>query len=175
MLIKLDHGDNKIMWIKLDQGMQMVARLLAEQRFANNRLCQVVNKRIGSQSDALTDLDGIGGELAFCYLVNAWPDLSVHPRRGGYDCITPRGHRVDVKTSMHESAQLIATLGKRIGDADAYALMVGTFPVYRCAGWAWASDLLNPENVTDLGYGPTYAMPQDKLNPIETRQEEMTK
>lgn len=142
----------------------MVARLLAEQRHATNRQAQVTNRRIGPQSDAETDLNGIGGELAFCLLANCCPDLSVSPRRGGWDCTTQRGSRVDVKTSRYEDAQLVATIGKRLTDADVYVLMVGTFPVYRLAGWCTAAQLLRTENVTDLGYGPTYALSQAQLS-----------
>lgn len=149
--------------IRLDTGWQLVARMLSEQRYATNRGMGVTNGRIGKQSDEDTDLNGIGGELAFCLAANCCPDLSVSPRRGGADCVTPDGVRWDVKTSSHENARLIATLSKRLQDADAYVLIVGTFPLYRVAGWAWASELLTPGNITDLGYGRTYALAQDKL------------
>ncbi len=155
-------------YIKLDTGQQMIARMLAEQRHAMNRQAGVRNARIGAQDDAFTDLNGIGGELAFCILANVCPDLRISPRRGGEDCLTARGWRVDVKTSKYEDAQLIAVLGKLAYSDDAwvYVLMIGVFPLYRCAGWAWGSELLRKENITDLGYGPTYALPQAALRPF---------
>jgi hypothetical protein len=153
-------------FVKLDVGEQAVARLLAEQRYTSNRIGGVVNARIGCQSDAMTDLNGIGGELAFCRVVNVWPDLSINPRHGGADCVTMRGYRVDVKTSSHEDAQLIAHRGKSLGAADVYVLVVGTFPLYRIVGWAWAAELIRADRLTDLGYGLTYALPQRELRPV---------
>jgi len=151
-------------FLKLDTGQQMVARLIAEQRYAVNRARGIVDARIGAQSADLTDLNGIGGELAFAVITNVMPDLTISPRRGGADCVTSRGYTVDVKTSVHDDAQLIAHRGKSAGDAQVYVLVVGEFPMYRIVGWAWASELLQPQNIADLGYGPTYALQQDKLH-----------
>ena len=48
-------------------------------------------------------------------------------------------------------------------DSDVYVLLVGEMPTYRIAGYAMAEELINPATLTDLGYGPVYALPQDKL------------
>jgi hypothetical protein len=48
-----------------------------------------------------------------------------------------------------------------------FALMVGSFPVYRCAGYMAAKDLLSDEHLTDLGHGPVYAASQAELFSIE--------
>jgi len=55
------------------------------------------------------------------------------------------------------------TKNKTIDDAGIYVLMIGEFPTYRLAGWAYSIVLLNDANITDLGYGPTYALNQNEL------------
>jgi len=155
--------------IMLSESEQAIAQYLATARTVSNRTGGIANKRVGPQSDELTDLNGIGGELAFCRLVNVWPDVSISPRKGGADCLV-RDKRVDVKTTTYETGRLVVVPGKGREDADIYVLMVGTFPgPYRVAGWAYASEVLMAERLTDLGHGPTYAVPQDELRAWSTR------
>jgi len=106
----------------------------------------------------------VGAEIAFCKLYNIYPDLTITHRSGGYDCITCSGAKVDVKATIYFSGKLLAVINKHKSDADIYVLMVGKFPTYTWVGWAKAGDLLSDENIIDLGYGPTYALSQDKLN-----------
>jgi hypothetical protein len=47
---------------------------------------------------------------------------------------------------------LIVKKTKTIEDADVYALMVGTFPSYRYAGFILAQDIIKEENLMDWGY-----------------------
>jgi hypothetical protein len=142
-----------------------VARFLASLRHQNDRQAGVVNQRIGPQSDEFTDLNGLGGELAFCKLVNVWPDLTTEPRRGGYDCIV-NGWRVDVKTTEYRGGKLVASLSKRVEDVDVFALVTGAFPgAYRIAGWAWAVELLQDHTIGNLGHGQGYILEQRELEP----------
>ena len=150
--------------VTLDEGTQYTAQRLAQLRYQSNREAGVDNGRIGPQSDWQTDLDGIGAELAFCQLTNLWPDLSIKPRKGGADCRSHRGKTIDVKTTRHSGGRLLATTDKQLEDADIYVLMVGSFPTYTWIGWATAEELLNRKNITDLGYGPTYALEQSALH-----------
>jgi len=153
--------------VTLDQGQQAVARLLAQLRHQNNRANGVPDRKVGQQPPDYTDLNGIGGELAFCILANVCPDMSISPRSGSYDCLL-NGYRVDVKTTRYvRTPMLCVYIGKRLSDADIYVLMVGEMPVYRCAGWTWADELLRRENIRDLGYGPTYVLPSAALHPWE--------
>jgi hypothetical protein len=47
---------------------QKIVQYIARSRFEVNRKNGVKNSRKGKQSDHLTDLDGFGGEFAFCKL-----------------------------------------------------------------------------------------------------------
>ena len=112
-------------------------------------------------------IDGFGAELAFCKLINVYPDFNIQPRQGGPDCVW-LNHTVDVKTTRYPKGKLIACLRKLDLAADCYALMLMVDDgQYRYVGIARGADLLRPERVTDLGYGDTYGIPQDEVT--ETR------
>ena len=154
--------------ITLDATEVVIAQMLAAMRFTVARMAGVVNRRIGDQSDYQTDLEGMASELAFCKAFNYWPDLTVGPRKGGWDVEGRGGEKIDVKVTKYEEGKLLATLKKRPEDADYYVLMVGECPEYRLAGYASAGELLKAENITDLGHGKGYAMQQDQLNQFKT-------
>jgi hypothetical protein len=67
--------------VVLNPSEQRIARWLAQSRYHSARKAQVTNKRIGPQSDAETDLEGIGAELAAAKALNVYPDLSAAIRR----------------------------------------------------------------------------------------------
>jgi len=150
------------MIVELNEAEQKLAIFLAKARHQNARKKMVVNHRIGPQSDELTDLEGIAGEIAFCKIMNLYPDLQTEfiP---GYDCILPDGTRVDVKTTKYENGKLLSAPWKEPKDIDAFALMVGQMPKYRYAGMMKTSDLLQEHRKTNLGHGVGYAATQDEL------------
>jgi len=150
--------------VTLDRGEQQVATVLATGRHHVNRKRDIANKRIGPQSDELTDLEGIAAEMAFCRIMNFYPDLGLEPRSGGFDCQSPSGITIDVKTTTYPSGMLLAVGGKKLDDADVYVLMIGKFPTYTWVGWAEAAELLDRNNIKDLGHGPTYALEQHRLH-----------
>lgn len=138
-------------------------RLLAKTRYEANRRENVTNMRMGDQSDEFTDLEGLSGEIAFCLLFNIFPDISLTPRAGSPDCISRKGATVDVKTTKYRSGKLLERASTK-SKAEIYVLMVGEFPEYECVGWVESRELFKAENLTDLGHGETYALPQSKLN-----------
>lgn len=144
---------------------ERLARFIARERQSTNRSADVANKRVGPQTDEDTDREGIAAEIAFARLANVYPDLSTNIRRGSFYCKLRDGRTVDVKTTTYPRGNLIAIVGKRVANADIYALMIGPAPTFTFAGWAKASDLLN-EPTSELGYGPTHALPQARLEKI---------
>ena len=150
------------MIIELNEAEQKLAIFLAKARHQNARKKMVVNHRMGPQSDETTDLEGIAGEIAYCKLMNLYPDLQTEfiP---GYDCLLPDGTRVDVKTTKYPNGKLISATWKDIGDIDAFALMVGEMPKYRYAGIMKASELLQEKRKQNLGHGIVYVATQDEL------------
>lgn len=152
------------MTVTLTDVEQRLARFVAHQREAANRDAGIVNARIGPQSDQMTDLLGVGGEIAFARLFNVYPDLTIGARAGGADC-TIGPYRLDVKTTHYAAGRLLAHTNKSLLAADVYALLEADFPRYRFCGFARAGDLLHPSRLMDLGHGPTYGMPQVDLRP----------
>jgi hypothetical protein len=149
--------------VTLNEAEQKLAQYLAKKRYLSQRANGVANMKMGPQSNEETDLEGISGEIAFCKLFNCYPDLTGEP--GPYDTWMKDAGSVDVKTTHYERGRLLAVKHKdETPLPDIYALMIGKFPEYRFAGWAWAFDLIDPDRLTDLGHGPTYCLEQNELN-----------
>lgn len=58
----------------LNEAEQRLCRYLAKARCAVNRASGKPNPIIGPQLQEETELEGIGGELAFCKLYQIYPD-----------------------------------------------------------------------------------------------------
>lgn len=146
-----------------------LAQLLSALRNQVNRSATVTNGRVGPQSDHQTDMDGMVAEMAFCRAHNYWPDLSIAPRSGSADCIGRDGRRIDIKATRYRNGKLLAVPGKRQEPSDIYVLGVVSDEHVDFIGWASAAELLNDSNLIDLGHGPTYALPQDRLHPMRQK------
>ena len=149
--------------IKLNKAEQKLAQYLARCRYENNRRENVVDRKIGPQSNNDTDLNGIGAELAFCKLFNLYPDIEID-HRPQEDAIFHDGTKVDIKTTPYKNGRLITPIWKKQIHTDLYALMIGKFPEYRLAGIVTADKLFQDENIVNLGYGNTYALEQVDLD-----------
>jgi hypothetical protein len=158
--------------VTLNDQEQVIAKALARKRHQTARSAGVANARMGPQSDEQTDLEGLAAEIAFCKLHNVFPDFSLYARKGGADCRVPdwagepgRTIGVDVKQTCYPNGRLLVRLTKDPLDPEvqAFALMVGTFPAYRYAGYYPAHLVFDPANVKDLGRGPGYVIEQSRL------------
>ena len=149
------------MVVLLNETEQIIAKILAERRYKNNRARGVVDRQIGGQSSEETDLNGLGAEMAFAKMFNVYPDLGDVP--GKEDGITRKGYTYDVKTTKYKNGRLLAVMSKQIEDCNLYVLMIGEFPSYRIVGYARAEDLLSGNYIDDLGRGPGHAMKQTEF------------
>jgi len=152
------------MKITLNKAEQKLAEYLAKARYNNARRNKVKDKKAGDQSNEFTDLNGIGGEIAFCKMFNLYPDTETDlidlPDE---DCTLHSGHAVDVKATKYANGRLIVALWKRDAKVDLYALMVGEFPTYRYVGMCRKEDVVNDGTIRDLGHGDTFALDQPDL------------
>lgn len=148
--------------ITLNEAEQRLARFIAVKRHAMNRSTNTTDRKIGPQSNEETDLEGIGAELAFCKLMNVYPDLQCENRPVA-DATLPCGKTVDVKSTTYEDGKLAVTLWKK-PTVDLFALMVGRFPTYRLAGFRPAQEVISLLNIGNLGHGETYVLEQWQLN-----------
>jgi hypothetical protein len=153
-------------YITLNPTERRLAQFIAKGRYERSRKRGIEDRKQGDQSNEMTDLEGMAAEIAFCRYMNLFPALDIG-RYEDWDCILPDGRKVDVKTTVYPSGRLLAVTWKKPKQIDLFALMVGAFPVYRCAGYMTAKDLLSDEHLTDLGHGPVYAASQAELLNIE--------
>ena len=115
------------------------------------------------------NLNGFGAELSFCRLCNVPFDSSTIENANHFnmpDCIVEPYGIIDVKTTKYKTGVLLAGKHKKESKANAYALMVGSFPEYVFMGWAYKEELFKEENLRDLGKGTSYCLSQDRLRHI---------
>lgn len=146
--------------VTLTEAEVRLADYIGRRRDQVNRAAGVIDRRRDATGEI--DRDGFGAELALARILNVYPDLSLSPRQGGGDLLWG-GVWVDVKQTGREYGRLIATAWKNGEDVPLYALMTGTMPSFTFRGFAPAHALLAADRLTDLGYGPTYVLPQDAL------------
>jgi hypothetical protein len=151
-----------IMQITLDLHEQEIVRGIALARHQNNIDRGSRSYKMGGGDDLLINLEGTGGEFAFCKLKNIYPDMTIdHPIP--FDCYINGHGFIDVKTTKKPNGMLLVGTWKYRSVPSYYALMVGEFPTYEFKGFFPGNDLFNDGNLVDLGHGPTYGIPQDRL------------
>lgn len=115
-----------------------------------------------------TRLDGFVAEFAFAKKFNYWPDMNPAMNPEGVDFTLRNGLTVDIKTTRRANGRLITYPDKKNKACDIYILTVLTSDdTVEFKGYATKEELFADSSIVDLGYGPTYAVDQNKLRPIE--------
>lgn len=158
----------KFIKVTLNNAEQRLSHYIAKRRYLNARKNNVTNAKVGGQSNEQTDLDGIAAEIAFCKVMNVYPDLSIEDpsKLPDWDCVLPDGTTVDVKSTRYKNGHLVAVRKKATSSTEVYALVTGAFPNYTIVGTATKDELIREENLKDLGCGTNYALEQDQLRSI---------
>ena len=157
----------------LNEAEQRLAQYLAKRRHDAARMDGIPDMKMGPQSAYDTDLEGIAAEIAFCKIMNVYPDTDiVVGTRPISDAYTTSMGSVDVKATKYKNGRLLATTKKQANHPDSYALMVGEFPRYKFVGWVPAEELLMKKNIRDLGHGEGYALDQSMLRKPESEEGE---
>jgi|26BtaG_2_1085354.scaffolds.fasta_scaffold71528_1 hypothetical protein len=155
--------------IKLNAIEQGLVLILVEKRREENLKSDYTfeDMNLGDNNAEEKMKNAIGAELAFCKLVNSYPDLQYKDRRIS-DTRLSNGKTVDVKNTDKEEGNLLVPLWKDRKQSDIYVLMIGTFPEYRCAGYAAKDEVFLDQNISDPGlHGrPVYFVRQVDLAPI---------
>jgi hypothetical protein len=113
----------------LNEAEQRLAQYLAKRRHDAARMDGIPDMKMGPQSAYDTDLEGIAAEIAFCRIMNVYPDTDiVVGTRPISDAYTTSMGSVDVKATKYRNGRLLATTKKYAKHPDSYALMVGEFP-----------------------------------------------
>jgi hypothetical protein len=151
----------EILDVVLNQTEQKLVKFQAQIRMATNR-------EVGAVATVYTDdalkneIDSFGAEVAYCKLMGVYPDLGTSHKP--YDAKLRNGMTVDVKQTRYANGKLLVKDIERKSHPDLYALMVGQFPRYRCAGHILAEQVLKPERRQVDGWKhPTFVATQDEL------------
>ena len=112
------------------------------------------------------NLNGFGAELSFCRLCGVEFDYSTIQYESHFnkeDAILKDGTTVDVKNTTYPNGKLLVRTGKESKLVDIYALVIGTFPVFKFSGWAKYKDIIQQKLIVNLGGGDSYCLPQNSL------------
>jgi hypothetical protein len=150
------------MEVYLSKTEQKLAEYVAKKRYRYNRDNGIEDGKIGPQSAEMTDLNGIGGELAFCKAMNIYPDITTGDGQPKFDCVIGKS-RWDVKTTTYPDGRLLVLPTKASKRCEFYALVTGRFPSYKIAGWTSAEEVFHSSTLMDLGHGMTHAIDQEEL------------
>jgi hypothetical protein len=150
------------MQITLDSYERKIVTEIAMDRQKNNIDRGSRSYKMGGGDDLLINIEGTGGEFAFCKLKNIYPDMTIdHPIP--FDCYLNGHGFIDVKTTKKTNGMLLVGTWKYRSVPSYYALMVGEFPTYEFKGFFPGIEVFKPENLVNLGHGETYGIEQDRL------------
>jgi len=151
--------------IELLNTEQKIAEYIARSRTKTNRAAGIKNLKAGPQSSEETELEGVASELAAAKILNVWPDLDTS--KASVEDFTFRGYTIDVKTTKYHAGRLLLPLYKKDKACDYYILMIGSFPKYKCMGFAAKKDLINEDKIGTLGNYKNYMLEQNELKTLE--------
>jgi hypothetical protein len=149
------------MIVKLTYDEFEICKTIGEKRSLIARAANVKDQKIGNQNGVEADIQGMVGEYAFAKQFNVFPDFGLSPRSGGYDGIC-EGLRYDIKSTKYKNGRLLCTR-KYNKDVDVYVLAIVNLLEVNLVGFAYSSQLINPDNLINLGHGFGYALDQYEL------------
>ena len=154
--------------IVLTREEQKICEYIGIKRYNINREKGVTDKKIGKEDNHFMDINGFGGEFAFCKLFNVMPDFLVkvtQTNKNDYDALLFNCIKVDVKTTDVLSGRLLAAPWK-VDEVDCYALIVGKMPNYIFKGFMLREDLKKEDRLKSLGYRKGYVAEQNELKEL---------
>jgi hypothetical protein len=151
------------MKITLSTSEMKVAQFIARSRQYECRKYGVVDVKRTDKDPIDINVTGFVAELAFAKFQNVYPDLDSNIQSGGYDGVTKKGYRYDIKATTNTNGNLLCTT-KINPDIDVYILAYVTGNEVEFVGWIFKKDFIKPENIKNLGRGNSYFMDKEKLN-----------
>ena len=150
--------------VKLTPDEITVCQVLGRMRSLIARGANVKDAKVGDQDGSEADVTGMMAEYAFAKQMNCFPDLGLSPRSGSADGLL-KGKTYDIKSTKYKTGRLLAT--KKVNDdVDFYVLTVVNQDTVDIIGWAWKDELINKNNLKDLGHGEGYCLEQSELRPV---------
>lgn len=138
---------------------------MARVRSEYSRKANLIDMKVSSESGLAIDTLGAGGELAYCRLMNVYPDLDPHTLNIA-DCTlhdgSAAGTLVDVKTTSNPEGKLYVAPWKR-GKVDLFVLMVANPPTFTYRGSLPSIDMIAPYRLKPCRNGEAYVAEQWEL------------
>lgn len=150
------------MIIELNTTEQRLAKYIARCRYEYDRTTNAQSTVYGAETPEFRELNSVGAELAFCKMNNIYPDLDTE-HFGIEDCLLNDGRLVDVKSTTLEHGKLMVKAIARKGKSDIFALIVGTFPRFRFAGWLPYDEVCKQERKDTKLPHPAFVAKQHEL------------
>lgn len=141
---------------------ELVERVSVQRREHDERNSFKDYRRAKKQSARFIEVNGLGGEIAFCKAMNLFPDIATD-QVSKFDATLPNGTKVEIKTTEYGHGKLISRHIR--GEADVYVLVTGQMPEYKVVGYI-TRDNLKSKNTTLNGH-EAYVAEQKDLEPIE--------
>jgi hypothetical protein len=152
------------MIVELNPSEMGVVHFMSTMRRCINQSLSVIDRRLDKNHQAIElEMTGMVAEMAWGKATNTYPDFGVKPRSGSIDSVID-GIRIDIKATTRTDGRLLATPKKAQNPADIYILAIVRENIVNFVGYAEAQELLDKSTLTDLGHGPTHALPQVKLH-----------
>lgn len=154
--------------VTLNENECQIARMVGERVFQQMNRGDYPVGQIGVGHDRLRQCqEGFAAEIAYCKHHNTFPDFSDEP--SSVDVVTPDGFTVDVKRIAEPELNLVVPIhtGKsRKKTCAIYALVYGSMPDFWIVGEMLGGDVVQDDNVHDIGHGPSYVVDQSSLVPV---------
>lgn len=129
-----------------------------------NRAANVEDKTLWkSQNKMKIETMGVMAEMAFCKWAGVFFSPDSSPQSGTTDVIY-QGWKCDIKATERADGQLLVSQWKKKESSDVYILGIIDGLSVNFAGFATADEIIQESRLKDLGYGPTYCMPQHELS-----------
>ena len=162
-LLKWDH---EMIEINLTDDEVMMCQHVGHLRSVLSRGNKVKDMKRTDMAGLDIDAQGVTAEYAVAKHLNTFFDLGLSPRTGSADGVM-NGYSYDVKSTHHALGKLLATL-KDNPDVDMYIMCITPDRwTVKMVGWCWKKELINKNNIKDLGYGKGYALEQSQLRPFK--------
>jgi hypothetical protein len=122
-----------------------------------------------TQNSLQMSIDGVITEYAVAKTLNLNFDFNCDFRKFGADLVTSDGRTIDVKSTYTAGGPLNAVKWSVEKPCDVFVLTEIHPSHVRIVGWIGRGKFLRPENLTDVGRGEFYSVPQTLLNAFDEK------
>jgi hypothetical protein len=148
----------------LTESDRYLVATLAVSRLNSHELHKTTSKSLGYLHPLVKDIESIATECVVARKLGVQFDTSTYPRRTGCDLISPKGSKIEVKSSTNKDVPLRIKHYKKNEDVDIFVLVTGVFPHYEIKGYAYPEQVFQDCYLRKAPDGNMlYELPQSEL------------